>query len=620
MKTRKLIVGIGVALALAGSGGVTADKLQNPYADKGATLEIARNSTVPGVGEIKDVVSETEPKITLSKWNGEVRMGVKYQGIPSATSGSRPFLSKNVEWSSSNQKMEAVPVDASLEMEDGGMEINIVLASQPSSNVFDFQLDNYQNLDFRYQEPLTLEQINNGFYQPDNVIGSYAVYYKGHKDYAEGQTNYATGKAYHIYRPKATDNKGKTVWAILSYNDGVLSVTVPQDFLDTASYPVKVDPLFGYTTLGASSTSQPSNTFWSDLGTTTVQGTVVSLTAGVSNGATGSFKGVLVDGTAKTILTNGVSPATSFTTKNFYTSTYVSAPTVSANTGYWIGVVIQTNSSLYYDSGCNDLLDSGTNNYTTPTDPTGGVSNHGTTCFSAYITYNQTGCTGICLVADVAVGGNGSTATTAAINTTGANFCVAVASYYTNSADTVSDSKSNTWTELTRYTNAAFQRVVIWYAKNPTVGSGHTFTLGSGASTFPAIAAACFSGVDTSSPFDQENGSANTKTPGSVTPTQNNELIITGISTLTGAGTTPTVDSGFTVTGAHANSASNYTGYGLAYKIQTTAAAVNPTWSSTDTNWATDIATFKATQAAAVINSPSFDLKAGAELRGLLNI
>src|SRR3989344_550188 len=87
----------------------------------------------------------------------------------------------------------------------------------------------------------------------ENTIGSYAVYHKTIQGHIEGNLNHETGKVFHIYRPKAIDAEGKEAWGTLSYENGSLTVTIPQEFLDSASYPVRVDPTFGNTSIGASS-------------------------------------------------------------------------------------------------------------------------------------------------------------------------------------------------------------------------------------------------------------------------------------------------------------------------------------------------------------------------------
>lgn len=170
-------------------------------------------------------------------------------------------------------------------------------------------------------------------------------------------------------------------------------------------------------------------------------------------------------------------------------------------------------------------------------------------------------------------------ATTSAIDTTGADFIAIVVSIFGDiNASLPTDSKSNTWVAAEILDGTGANSCAIFYCQNPTVGTGHTFTWNHG-SSFPSIYVAAFSGVGTGSIVDQVNKAQATQ-PGSITPVQNNELIITGFST-NGGGVTPTVSSPFTVTDAIAFLASgDNEGGGLAYQIQTSATAENPTWVS----------------------------------------
>ena len=196
----------------------------------------------------------------------------------------------------------------------------------------------------------------------------------------------------------------------------------------------------------------------------------------------------------------------------------------------------------------------------------------------------------IAFVASVAA----SSGTTGTMDTTGANFLVVVIADQ-DSLDTngVSDSKSNTWVQLTVYPSP--HGVCIFYSVNPTVGTLHTFTI-SGA-TFASIAAAAFSGVHATAPLDQQAGASGTQS-GSVTPSENNELVIAGAYS---DGANPTsADGGFTTPNA-ANVSGNHAGYGLAYLIQTTAAAANPSWGAGTDSAA--IATFKQAAAAGSVKT-----------------
>lgn len=207
-----------------------------------------------------------------------------------------------------------------------------------------------------------------------------------------------------------------------------------------------------------------------------------------------------------------------------------------------------------------------------------------------------------------AVGGaNGNT--TAAVDTTGANLIVLVVTdFAAGPGVTLSDSKGNTWTGLTAQTNSSNNgRVRIYYCFAPTVGSGHTFTV-SGTGTFSAVGGAFFSGAVTS-PFDQQNGAQNSNTgsttlqPGSITPTEDNELVI--VATNFNENGSVSIDGGFTEATELAPAGATNFGTMLAYLPQTTATAVNPTLTYTYVTGfysAAAIASFKDTPAAAAVD------------------
>jgi hypothetical protein len=173
--------------------------------------------------------------------------------------------------------------------------------------------------------------------------------------------------------------------------------------------------------------------------------------------------------------------------------------------------------------------------------------------------------------------------TTGSIDTTGANLLVIVAaSYEAGPTISVSDSKSNTWTGLTNYSNAgAGVEIRIFWVNNasPTVGSGHTFSV-VGTAAYPAIAALTFSNSGGSA-FDKESGAFNASAinaqPGSVTPAADNALLICGLEMTDAAATA--IDSSFTKQETQAYTPGASMGVHAAYKIQTSAGAENPTWS-----------------------------------------
>lgn len=177
----------------------------------------------------------------------------------------------------------------------------------------------------------------------------------------------------------------------------------------------------------------------------------------------------------------------------------------------------------------------------------------------------------IALVSSASAGGlNG--ATTSSIDTTGATLLVIAIAYNTGSP-TVSDSKSNTWTAATAYNNGSLY-LRYYYAVNPTVGTGHTFTI-TATGLAPAILAMAFSGADTVTPYDKiDGGSVNSATQGGVgttgfTPTNDNSLIIAAVAQ-TATASAFTAGSGWTSLGLLPFSSGNYYGIGASYKVQTT--------------------------------------------------
>ncbi len=313
-----------VSLAVVGvmtTGGVIAtDNSINPYQTIGTTLQEEHVSGIPEGGKDRVIIDTIQPKVIFSRWNNEVNMGVRYMGIHAP--GARKFLSKEVDWKQGNETMQAIP------LEEGGYEINIVLDGKPVSNVFNFSIDGAENLDFFYQPPLTSEEINAGTNRPDDVVGSYAVYYKDHANHIEGQTNYATGKAFHIFRPKVIDANGATIWAALTYSHGILSINVPQNFLDNAAYPVTIDPTFGYLTIGASDATCGGVI---DLAIVTAieSGTLTKISVAIksSNGNPFDSNAALYDNASpRNLQTNGQMTAVTGTTQTTYSFIDYNAP------------------------------------------------------------------------------------------------------------------------------------------------------------------------------------------------------------------------------------------------------------------------------------------------------
>ncbi len=126
----------------------------------------------------------------------------------------------------------------------------IVVSEPLKTNVIEFEIKS-GNLDFYYQRPLSELEKSNGIVRAQNIEGSYAVYYKPAKEDGVAE------KAFHIYRPDVTDKQKKHAWCdlIIDPSENIMKIIIPQSFLDTASYPIIIDPTIGYTTVGSTETN-----------------------------------------------------------------------------------------------------------------------------------------------------------------------------------------------------------------------------------------------------------------------------------------------------------------------------------------------------------------------------
>ena len=254
-------------------------------------VDLEREGALLEEGKVKIELIKAKPEVHLHKWNSEINLGIYYDKIQKA--GQK--VGNRMEWKDQKEEIHAYPLEAQEGMENGGLELEVLLKEKPDTNKFIFQIDGAENLNFFYQPALTQEEIDEGDNRPENVIGSYAVYHKTKSNHRTGSTNYATGKAFHIYRPKAIDASGVEEWAELLYENGVLSVTVPQQLLDEAVYPVRVDPTFGYTSIGANSTTI-SNGIGGNVATLSENGDISSFSIYVKTWSAGvSVKGGLYD-------------------------------------------------------------------------------------------------------------------------------------------------------------------------------------------------------------------------------------------------------------------------------------------------------------------------------------
>jgi len=176
------------------------------------------------IGDSLDV--SFQPQVKVKLWDNESNFSMRLLNFGV---GSHNFDGSRVQWAGNNASCEFIN-------SGDGFEFYIDLISKPATNQLRFSLETKNIVVFKQPE-LTPEEIADGAFRPDNVINSYAVYHS-----AKNNNEYQTGKILHLYRPKATDANSNSVWCDQDINVPVRTkvITIPQSFLDTAVYPVRI--------------------------------------------------------------------------------------------------------------------------------------------------------------------------------------------------------------------------------------------------------------------------------------------------------------------------------------------------------------------------------------------
>lgn len=136
-----------------------------------------------------------------------------------------------------------------------GVELNVILKSKPASNVFTFSL-NYKDVAFYKQPNFDLMPPKEKAKYPPDIVqtnkakGCYILLSTINRKQIPPHI-YRHGHVATIFRPLITDASGRTTWGELNIDENTqeLHVTVPQTFLNHATYPVVVDPEIGLSDL-----------------------------------------------------------------------------------------------------------------------------------------------------------------------------------------------------------------------------------------------------------------------------------------------------------------------------------------------------------------------------------
>jgi hypothetical protein len=292
----------------------------------------------------------------------------------------------------------------------GGFEFMAVMNSKPQTNTITFKIDS-NNLDFFYQPPLKAEGefvnytcnatacMDKGRImaeRPEKVVGSYAIFHKTKRD-----NQYTTGKVGHIYRPYVVDSLGAFTWADLDITGSTMTITIPQKFLDDATYPIYIDPTIGYTTVGGTGANWAGDSVRGNYDYTPASdGNLTTMNVYHYIGTTGQWRGIIFINSTNAVRaytgnkTQGGSAGWDSIDFNNGTTTIFSS--TSYIVGLWLGSSPNIN-GLAYDLGGTNYA-RGTQTYSatgSPADPqtwgTGKPVQGDQYHFSMYANYTESG-------------------------------------------------------------------------------------------------------------------------------------------------------------------------------------------------------------------------------------
>ena len=182
------------------------------------------------------------PQWKIKRWENESNFSLRLQNVGNHRSGTVSASGNKVRWSGGGLAMNFERI-----LRNGivGLDWSIEIPNRPAANRLRFSIQT-KGLRFLFQEHVVIDPPGRegSSFRPDNVKGSYAVY---HTDPAKkysitGGKQYKTGKAFHLYRPKAVDALGAEIWADLDVNEaaGILTITIDNQWLNDATYPVVI--------------------------------------------------------------------------------------------------------------------------------------------------------------------------------------------------------------------------------------------------------------------------------------------------------------------------------------------------------------------------------------------
>lgn len=348
-------------------------------------------------------VAGFKPKLKLNRWDGECSLTVGFQecdeeefeletdGLENITKIKWKVKSDDfeleLEYEALDPREETLIVNSTehkfLQCDEGGLELRIILGNKPLVNVIEFTFQT-EGLVFHYQPPLHpnhptwADRSGNGepdCFRPENVVGSYAVYHATrtnmHRNSADAE-KYKACKAFQIYYPYLIDADG---WKVRAEDfviaNGVMRITLPQAFLDSAVYPVVVDPDWGNTGTGDSGLGPlPASMLHGTAFTSpAVAGmTGVSMSLYCHDVGDNIKMGIWVNANGGALIANGLTnPVAVPALLNWATANFIAAPNIAASTIYLLSFIGQTGSVRWrFDTGAGASHTDWTNSYAAP--------------------------------------------------------------------------------------------------------------------------------------------------------------------------------------------------------------------------------------------------------------
>lgn len=457
------------------------------------------------------------PQQKITRWDNECNVSVRL--VHDEKTPDVVVEGDDVVWK--GKKVEARFYDVfNTEHPEGAGEFEIVLKERPVTNVVEFTVQD-KDVDYFYQAPLTAEEIAGGSERPENVEGSYAVYAKTPKTNYTGGKEYKTGKIGHIFRPQIEDANGSKVWGELNVDteNGILSVTIPQDFLDNAVYPVRhaAGLTFGYTSIGGTSGAPGAGKTVYGQSTPASSGNTSKFTMYVNwnfSGTSGNFTTALYNDTSN-LPSSKIADAGTFTMVNgaaWKDATITQA--VTGSTAYWFGIYAASSRYLYWWDTTGGVSNQDTSFTILPATASPGTN--GTLNYSIYATYTATGVGNTGTHTDT---GSGDT-TAFDSGSTGSDriLVVGFSNYDTTSADRQVSTVTYGGSSLTKVTNSVADnatsngRAEIWYLVAPATGSNNLVVTYAGANdvTNSDYFYTIFTGIDQTNPINTSDNHTTT--------------------------------------------------------------------------------------------------------------